>query len=342
MSKLRLGLRSHKSTFDRIGENLIQKDYLYTEIQKKIDEGKHKDQIIKEITIEFNPPQLSITEIERDFSNELSPENLGEYIEVITAPITLIYPTFERLKDKNPYWDIQIVADDFINGQYRIEAREGLCPWVEEEIESILASLRQASIEKVSIIKKTRGKKEWCVYSKKTNRNMGCFDSIKGAKKRLSEIEFFKHKKGQTWIEDAKPGDKVQLDNGEVGDIISVATDKIEIRTPTKTETVWKKQSEQALIGSEVETLEEIVIIVDVFEVIIPKNCNGVITKLVNSKLDEVIVQFDIDDTTIYIIDGENRTEDIGAFEDQFGHYVELSLKDSQYKIVQDKTTLIH
>lgn len=327
----------YKSAFDHISENLIQKDYLYTEVQKKIDEGKNKDQIVKEITIEFNPTQLNITNIEEDFATELTPTNSGEYIEIITSPISLIYPIFEMLKGKNPYWDFRIINDDLLEDQYKIEAREGLCPWIEEEIENILATLRHASIEKISIIKKTRGKNEWCVHSKKTNRNMGCYDSIKGAKNRLKEIEFFKHKKGQTWIQDAKPGDKVQLDSGETGEITNSTPEKIEVRTPTKTETIWKKQSDVALIGSEIETLQEIVLIIDIFEIIIPKGSIGIITKLVNSKLDEVIAEFNIDDLIISIIDGENRTEDIGAFEEQFGHFVELPLKDNQYKIVYDK-----
>ena len=41
---------------------------------------------------------------------------------------------------------------------------------------------------------------QWCVKSKKKNRrghrkNLGCYDSRAGAKKRLGQVEYFKHAK---------------------------------------------------------------------------------------------------------------------------------------------------
>lgn len=47
------------------------------------------------------------------------------------------------------------------------------------------------SIEKEGVIRKTKGKNEWCVFSKK-GRNMGCSGSESSAKQRLKEVEFFK------------------------------------------------------------------------------------------------------------------------------------------------------
>jgi len=35
--------------------------------------------------------------------------------------------------------------------------------------------------------------KPYCVYSKKTGRNFGCYKTKKEAEKRLSQIEMFKH-----------------------------------------------------------------------------------------------------------------------------------------------------
>ena len=43
------------------------------------------------------------------------------------------------------------------------------------------------------IIRKTRGKKEWCVKSKKTGRNLGCSSSKKGAQKREKQVKYFKY-----------------------------------------------------------------------------------------------------------------------------------------------------
>lgn len=35
---------------------------------------------------------------------------------------------------------------------------------------------------------------QYCVRSHKTNRNMGCYSSKEKAKKRLGQIQYFKHK----------------------------------------------------------------------------------------------------------------------------------------------------
>lgn len=43
------------------------------------------------------------------------------------------------------------------------------------------------------MIRKTRGKKEWCVKGEKAGRRFGCYGSRKQAKKRLRQVEAFKH-----------------------------------------------------------------------------------------------------------------------------------------------------
>ena len=35
---------------------------------------------------------------------------------------------------------------------------------------------------------------KWCVFSHKTDRNMGCYSKKSGAKKRLGQIHYFKNK----------------------------------------------------------------------------------------------------------------------------------------------------
>jgi len=52
----------------------------------------------------------------------------------------------------------------------------------------------EASLFRVAYIKKI-GPKKWRIYSEK-GKNLGDFSSLEKAKKHLSEIEFFKHKKG--------------------------------------------------------------------------------------------------------------------------------------------------
>jgi len=47
---------------------------------------------------------------------------------------------------------------------------------------------------KLSFIRKTPNKEEWCVFSEK-GKHLGCYPSLSQAKKRLQQIEFFKHSK---------------------------------------------------------------------------------------------------------------------------------------------------
>ena len=42
-----------------------------------------------------------------------------------------------------------------------------------------------------------------------------------------------------SWIDDAKVGDQVEL-NDETGEVTYIGSDKVEVKTPTKTETIWK------------------------------------------------------------------------------------------------------
>ena len=46
--------------------------------------------------------------------------------------------------------------------------------------------------------------------------------------------------KNASWIDEAKVGDQVDF-NGEFGEVINITNEKIEIETPTKTETIWKQ-----------------------------------------------------------------------------------------------------
>lgn len=43
------------------------------------------------------------------------------------------------------------------------------------------------------MIRKTKDKEEWCVYSEK-GKSLGCYPSESKAQERLRQVEFFKHK----------------------------------------------------------------------------------------------------------------------------------------------------
>lgn len=73
--------------------------------------------------------------------------------------------------------------------------------WVPE------SEIRQSSLRRQARI--VRKKNKWCVESEK-GRNMGCYDTKEEAKKRLRQVEYFKHKKGAS--SDLKVGDRVVPD----------------------------------------------------------------------------------------------------------------------------------
>lgn len=59
-------------------------------------------------------------------------------------------------------------------------------------------------MHKMSYIRKTRNKEEWCVYSQK-GKNLGCYPSRDLAEKRLNQIEYFKHQReSSTLIRDLR------------------------------------------------------------------------------------------------------------------------------------------
>jgi len=74
------------------------------------------------------------------------------------------------------------------------------------------------------IVKK---KDKWCVIAE-TGRSMGCYDSEAGAKKRLKQIEIFKHmrKKSELDKEAFEVGDIVEYKFGGKGDILKIEGDK--------------------------------------------------------------------------------------------------------------------
>ena len=50
-------------------------------------------------------------------------------------------------------------------------------------------------------VRKTRSKKEWCVYSKKGDRKFGCYPSREKAVKRLGQVEYFKNMSEEQMLE---------------------------------------------------------------------------------------------------------------------------------------------
>jgi hypothetical protein len=43
---------------------------------------------------------------------------------------------------------------------------------------------------------------QYCLFSKKTGKKLGCYDSKKGVKKREKQVQYFKHAKGKKKLEE--------------------------------------------------------------------------------------------------------------------------------------------
>jgi len=74
-------------------------------------------------------------------------------------------------------------------------------------IRAVVAKVVASVMDKTARIKKHPNKDEWTVYSEK-GRRMGTYDSIGAAKKRLGQIEYFKHHKINDILEPNFHGEK--------------------------------------------------------------------------------------------------------------------------------------
>ena len=75
---------------------------------------------------------------------------------------------------------------------------------VNEPLRKALISLEgYYKLSKLSYIRKTRNKEEWCVYSEK-GKNLGCYPSKEKAKKRLQQVHFFESQGSTTLIKNLR------------------------------------------------------------------------------------------------------------------------------------------
>jgi predicted Zn-ribbon and HTH transcriptional regulator len=52
-------------------------------------------------------------------------------------------------------------------------------------------------MREVAVIKKVGS--QWCIFSEKTGKRLGCYSSKKKAQERLAQIEYFKHTRSGTY-----------------------------------------------------------------------------------------------------------------------------------------------
>src|SRR5690242_5523818 len=83
---------------------------------------------------------------------------------------------------------------------------------------------------------------QWCVVSEDGSKNLGCSDSKEGAQKRLREVEYFKHAKGQDMNYEqafrnmAKSINSGDVNPAEIGQAPEARPRKVEIPSDSITE----------------------------------------------------------------------------------------------------------
>ena len=209
----------YKPVAELIAEQIFAaKNRLFDLVQKKIDEGKDEKAIMKELKEGYTADPAVLSEIEQTFfkkkaeikykviDNEISrkrfPDEIGKEFD---KPIG--YGVFVDTGD----WS------DLSN---------------EEQNIALQNLVEMTGYDEAYTFDKER-LQEWAGKYRFNMLTLKPFIAKKAVK-----VNPYKPKKA-SWIDDAKIGDQVEL-NGELGKVTYTGNDKIEVQTPTKTETVWK------------------------------------------------------------------------------------------------------
>lgn len=296
----------------KIADKLAEaKNYLYEVVQKKIEEGKEKDTIIKEIKKEFAPNESVICDIESTF---FKTAYIGPGINELYEEGEISDDTFNTIGKKYREMESQI-APLFGKGKYQNqeEFERAFAKWIRAAYPNIydrvasketieLSDIPEIDFSKVSYIKKLKDKEKWRVYSE-SGKNMGTFDSEAKAKKHLKDIEFFKHKKSNN-----NPYLQKQA-----------------------AECFLRKQAD-TLVGKEIQLKNDTVIKFNEFNVAIPTTAFGIITKE-----NPIIAQFDIDDIQMFKSPNGKlyytKEEVEEEFQKKYGHYWEMQVNIEEINI---------
>lgn len=197
----------YRPVADRIAEGLFAaKNRLFDFVQKSLDEGKEEKEIMKTIKETLTADPAVLSEIEYTFFKKKDK----------SASVAPVVPTSKV--SVNPYRTKKAVDLTELGKEYDAIMHAA----TDMHTEGIISDEDYASIRKV--------------YDD--------FDDPSYLVESLKELRAAMEKamainKAASWIADAKVGDQVEL-NDEIGEVTHVGNDKIEVKTPTKTETVWK------------------------------------------------------------------------------------------------------
>jgi len=194
----------YKPVAERIAEGLFAaKNRLFELVQRKIDEGKSEKDIMKELKEGHTADPAVLSEIEHTFFKK---KDKAAFVEPTKKVSVNPYRTKEAADVANLFKEYEAAMDAA----------------TDMHAEGIISDQEYASIEKA-------------------------YESIDDPAHIVSYLEELKDminkamtaSKAASWIDDAKVGDQVEL-NDETGEVTYIGSDKIEVKTPTKTETIWK------------------------------------------------------------------------------------------------------
>jgi len=89
--------------------------------------------------------------------------------------------------------ELVLASDVILDAIEALEEHNRIVPELDVNVDHLIKEVTEVA----SYIKKSPGKSQWCVYSEKGKR-MGCYPSQAQARKRLRQIEYFKHTKAES------------------------------------------------------------------------------------------------------------------------------------------------
>ena len=197
----------YRPVADRIADGLFAaKNRMFDFVQQRLNEGKDEKEIMKELkeTVTADPSMLA--EIEHTFFKKKAEIEKDGY----ATPLTEVYESIDH--------------------------------WIEQQVES---QGKDFLINDTILISKLKSYYGFDAEEGDAEEVLNRYYKESGGKAEVTtnftpaKVSKFNPYKKSSWIDDAKVGDQVEL-NDETGEVIYIGNDKIEVKTPTKTETIWK------------------------------------------------------------------------------------------------------
>ena len=258
---------------DRIADGLFAaKNRMFEFIQQKLDEGISEKEIMKELKETVTADPLMLAEIEQTFFKKkaknadivedgyaVSIPELNETIDSWVRDQLTVQNTIDDAalisKLESYYGFESIDAPNVLEHYYHsYDGKDEAIKW-NKPIKSAKFNPYKKAVDVTELFKEydaimdaaTDMRTEGIISDEEYTSIDKAHKSIDDPAHIVSYLEELKElmekamatSKAASWIDDAKVGDKVEL-NDETGEVVYIGNDKIEVKTPTKTETIWK------------------------------------------------------------------------------------------------------